>query len=195
MIHYSKYKLAESKDTLVFSFGRMNPPTLGHGKLLDKMNKISKDFRMYISKSQDKKKNPLDYKTKMDYVKKMFPQYSSNIVDDGNIRMVFDILVKAHDEGFKNITMVVGSDRVKEFELLIKKYNGEQARHGFYDFANIMVVSAGERDPDADDVSGMSASKMRQAVQDNDLESFQQGVPRNWKHTLDLFKAVEDGMK
>jgi hypothetical protein len=113
---------------------------------------------------------------------------------DDNVVNVFDILVKLQDEGYEAVTMVVGSDRVSEFKSLINKYNDKEARHGFYDFKDIKVVSAGDRDPDAEGVEGMSASKMRKAVTDNDFESFEKGLPSGFKKGQELFDILKDEM-
>jgi hypothetical protein len=179
---------------MTFSFGRLNPPTIGHGKVLDALKKVAKgEYRLYMSKSHDKKKNPLPFKDKIKYTRMMFPKHSLYIMDD-NVVNVFDILVKLQDEGYEAVTMVVGSDRVSEFKSLINKYNGKEARHGFYDFKDIKVVSAGDRDPDAEGVEGMSASKMRKAVTDNDFESFEKGLPSGFKKGQKLFDILKDEM-
>ena len=124
----------------------------------------------------------------------MFPKHSRNI-ESGNIRTAIDAAVKLHGEGFKNLTMVVGSDRVKEFDDLLKKYNGVQARHGFYNFKSIKIKSAGDRDPDGEGVRGMSASKMRKAAQNNDYNSFKKGLPMGYRDGEKLFKDVQRHMK
>ena len=188
-------KLVEARgDAVTFAFGRFNPPTIGHEKLMDATKKGSRNYRVYASHTQDSRRNPLDYNTKVKYMKRMFPKHSRSITSS-NDRTAIDVAVKLHDEGFKNLTMVVGSDRVKEFESLLKKYNGVQARHGFYNFKTIKVKSAGERDPDAEGVSGMSASKMRKAAQNNDYDSFKQGLPVGYRDGEKLFKDVQKKMK
>ena len=179
----------------VFSFGRFNPPTIGHGKLVDKLNKVSKSVKgdpmIFTSHSNDKRKNPLNHKTKIQYLRKFFSKKVG--VPDANARTVFDVANALHKQGYTSITMVVGSDRIREFETLLKKYNGVKARHGFYKFDDINIVSAGERDPDADDVSGMSASKMRAAAEQDDFDSFKGGVPDK-KLADKLYKDVRRGM-
>ena len=188
-------KLVEARgDEVTFTFGRFNPPTIGHEKLMDATKKIGRNYRVYASHSQDASKNPLDYNTKVKYMKRMFPKHSRSIKSD-NVRTAIDVAVKLHDEGFKNLTMVVGSDRVREFQKLLNDYNGKQARHGFYDFKTIKVKSAGERDPDAEGISGMSASKMRKAAQNNDYDSFKQGLPVGYRDGEKLFKDVQKKMK
>ena len=187
--------LTESKDkSVTFTFGRFNPPTTGHAKLVDKLKRVrADDTLLFSSHSNDKRKNPLTHKDKVKYLKKFFGKKVSVI--DSNVRTVFDICNFLHEKGYKTINMVVGSDRVKEFEALITKYNNVKARHGFYNFSEINIVSAGERDPDADDVSGMSASKMRAYAEDGDFENFKEGVPsKNKRDQEQLYKAIRKGM-
>ena len=188
-------KLVEARgDDVTFTFGRFNPPTIGHLKLMDATQKVGRNYRVYASHSQDANKNPLDYRTKVKYMKRMFPTHSRRIKSD-TVRTAIDVAVKLHDEGFKNLTMVVGSDRVREFQKLLDAYNGKEARHGFYKFKSINVKSAGERDPDAEGVAGMSASKMRKAAQSNDYKSFAQGLPAGFRDGKKLFKDVQKTMR
>jgi predicted kinase len=190
------YNIFEAKDKgACFTFGRFNPPTTGHAKLVDRLIKVSKGFQpiIFTSHSNDKRKNPLSHKDKIKYLRLFFGR-KVDVVDSPS-RTIFNIVHELYEQGYKNIRMVVGSDRVREFDVLIKKYNSVKARHGFYNFDNIEVVSAGERDPDADDVSGMSASKMRQYAEDGDFDNFKQGVPKSGaKHAEKLYKAVRKGM-
>ena len=198
MTHLIKFRdLVEQKDNVVFTFGRFNPPTTGHEKLIQKVKSVagSSPYRIYPSQSQNQKKDPLPHALKIAYMRKMFPKHARNIVADKDSRTAIDIAVKLYDEGFKNLTMVVGSDRVKEFERLLKTYNGVGGkRHGYYKFDSINVVSAGERDPDAEGVEGMSASKMRKAASESDLDSFQQGLPSGFKDAKKLYLDVRKYM-
>jgi len=184
----------ESADTLTMAFGRFNPPTVGHGKLLSAAKKAAAggDLQIYPSRTQDPKKNPLDPDMKISYMKKMFPDYSENIINDDEMKSIFNVLTTAGDKGYKNVNIVVGSDRQAEFENLATKYNGE-----LYDFENIRVISAGVRDADAEGVEGMSASKMRKAVVDGDFDAFRRGTPKELDDgdTQALFDAVRGGMK
>jgi predicted kinase len=194
MKEFGKF-LTEAKDKgVVFTFGRFNPPTTGHAKLVDKLKKeTSGGYQpmLFSSHSNDKKKNPLDHKLKVKYLKKFF----GKIVADVQARTVFEIANELHKQNFKRVKMVVGSDRIKEFEMLLKKYNGVKARHGYYKFDDIQIVSAGERDPDADDLSGMSASKLRALAEVGDFKAFAQGVPtRNKKDIEQLYKDIRRGM-
>ena len=187
--------LIEATGEITFAWGRMNPPTVGHEKLLDATKRAaSGKYVIYLSQSQDKKKNPLSYEEKVKFARKMFPRHARNIMLDKGIKTIFDLLTKFHNEGYTKVTLVAGSDRVMEFEALLSKYNNVQGRHGFYNFESINVVSAGERDPDAEGVEGMSASKMRAAASANDLELFYKGLPKNYKEGEKLFNAVRTGM-
>tara|TARA_R110000796_G_scaffold115102_1_gene226990 strand:- start:510 stop:1961 length:1452 start_codon:yes stop_codon:yes gene_type:complete len=189
--------ITEEKGEMTFVFGRFNPPTTGHEKLFDTLKKVSRGgaYRVYASQSTDPKKNPLDFKTKVKFLRKIFPKYARNIMADAGVRHVMDICVKLYDQGYTTVNMVAGSDRVTEFEVLLNKYNGVEARHGFYQFKDrIKVTSAGERDPDSDDVSGMSASKLRAAAAAGDLELFSKGMPKGYREVTDLYNAVRKGM-
>ena len=190
-------ELTEAKGMVVFTFGRFNPPTTGHEKLIQKVASVagSNPYRIYPSQSQNQKKDPLPFALKIAYMRKMFPRYAKSIRADKNSRTAIEIAVKLHDEGFTDLVMVVGSDRVKEFSSLLKSYNGvEGKRHGFYKFNTIDVVSAGERDPDAEGVSGMSASKMRTAASLGDFESFEKGLPSGFKDGKKLYLDVRKYM-
>ena len=181
-------------ETLTVAFGRFNPPTVGHGKLLSAAKKASAggSLKIYPSRTQDAKKNPLDPDMKISYMKKMFPDYEEQIINDPEMRSIFNVLTTANEEGVKDINIIVGSDRQSEFENLATKYNGE-----LYNFDNIRVISAGVRDADAEGVEGMSASKMRKAVVDDDFDSFRRGTPKDLDdgETTALFNAVRTGMK
>ena len=198
MIPSFKQYLVEEDREIFFTFGRMNPPTIGHGKLLDSLaTKAGRSpYKVFVSQSQDPKKNPLGYNDKVKHVRKMFPKHGRNIILNKKVRTAFDALVNLYDQGYKKITMVVGSDRVTEFDTLINTYNGKKARHGFYNFERIRVVSAGARDPDAEGVEGMSASKQRQNAANNDFTSFSQGLPKSFsnKDAKKLFNDVRTGM-
>ena len=184
----------EQSDTLTVVFGRFNPPTVGHEKLLSMAKKSSAggDFKVYPSRSQDPKKNPLDPDMKISFMKKMFSDYEENIINDPDMKNIFDVLIAANEDGYKNVNIVVGSDRQAEFENLAQKYNGQ-----LYEYDLIRVISAGVRDADAEGVEGMSASKMRKAVMDDDFESFRRGTPKKLDDgdTQSLFNAVRTGMK
>ena len=184
----------KTKGTLTIAFGRFNPPTTGHEKLLDTVASSSddNDYVIIPSRSQDKKKNPLDPDTKVSVMRQMFPKHSEKIVNDAANRTIFDVLKKAHMDGYTNVRIIGGGDRVAEFEKLSNNYNGK-----LYAFDNVEVRSAGERDPDSeDDVSGMSASKQRKAAAEGDFKTFRKGVPAsmNDKQARELYNTLRSAM-
>jgi len=190
---------SESEETrsLTAAFGRFNPPTIGHEKLINAAEDAAKgdDFKIYVSQSQDKLKNPLKYSEKVKFMKEMFSQYKDNIVYNEKLKTIFDILTQAHNDGYTKFKLVAGSDRVPAFTKLIQDYNGVEGKHGFYDFVDgLEVVSAGERDPDSEGVEGMSASKMREAVTRDDFQEFITGLPVGFTYSRELFDAVKEGM-
>ena len=160
----------------VVVFGRFNPPTTGHEKLLksaaSEASRTGADLRIYPSRTVDAKKNPLQPGTKIEYMQKMFPDYENDIKDDPNAKTIFDVLVACNNLAYKNVTIVVGQDRLAEFQGLAQKYNGE-----LYEFEEIKVISAGSRDADAEGLEGMSASKMRDAAAKDDFKAFAKGIP------------------
>ena len=198
MINSFKHYLIEEEKTVFFTFGRMNPPTTGHEKLMNELSKKSgsNPYKVYLSQSTDKKKNPLDFKYKVKTVRKFFPKHARSVMLNKKVKNVFDAVTEMYNDGFKNITMVVGSDRINEFNTLLKKYNGVKGRHGLYNFNKINVISAGDRDPDADDISGMSASKMRSLANEGDFTQFSQGLPRNVSNAdaKKVYNEVRKGM-
>lgn len=195
--NFSDFLIEEERE-VYFTFGRMNPPTIGHGKVMDTLAKKSGkyDYKVYMSQSQNAKKDPLSYQDKVKHVRKMFPKHARQVMLDKDVKNVFDVAVKLYDQGYTKITMVVGADRIREFEVLLGKYNGTKARHGFYKFKSINVISAGARDPDATGVEGMSASKQRANAEKNDFVAFSQGVPTSMsnKDARKLFNDVRKGM-
>ena len=186
-------EVEKTKGTLTIAFGRFNPPTTGHEKLLDTVASSSddNDYMIVPSRTQDKKKNPLDADTKVSVMQKMFPKHKDKIVNDANNKTIFDVLKKAHTDGYANVRILGGADRVKEFEKLTSNYNGK-----LYNFDNVEVVSAGARDPDSDDVTGMSASKQRKAAAEGDIKTFMKGVPKSLsqKDAEELFKKIRTAM-
>jgi len=179
---------------VTFSFGRFNPPTVGHVKLATKMKSVSKahDVKIYTSHTTGDAKNPLTNAQIRKFMNPMLPRGIN--VSDTKARTIFDVVVDLYNDGYKMIQMVVGSDRIQEFDKLLNKYNGLKARHGYYKFKSIKVISAGERDPDAEGAAGMSASKMRQFVHSGDKDSFLNALPRGYKLGKQLYTAVGVGM-
>ena len=185
----------KTKGTLTIAFGRFNPPTVGHQQLMDVAAQSAEsdggDYLIYPSRSQDKKKNPLDPDTKISYMRQMFPSHSERIVNDNANTTIFDVLKKAHNDGYTNVRIVGGSDRVKEFEKLSNNYNGQ-----LYAFDAIEVVSAGDIDPDAKGIEGMSSSRMRLAAVEGDFRKFREGLPPDMKRgaAQQLFDTVRASM-
>ena len=183
-----------SKGPISITFGRFNPPTVGHEKLIQQVAKIAGDgdYRIYPSRSVDTTRNPLDPETKVHYMRLAYPDHAHAIHNDDKVKTIFDVLQGLHDEGYSDVNIVVGADRVKEFSALTKKYNGK-----LYNFDNITIKSAGDRDPDADDITGMSASKLRAAVAMNDYQTFMSGIPSSMKdtHKKELYNHIRGSMK
>jgi len=184
-------KKLEDKHVAI-TFGRFNPPHAGHGKLLDAVKAHGGDsgnYRIYPSRSQDHKKNPLTAQQKVDHMRKMFKGHKDAIQNNEAHRNIFDILRDLHDEGHEHVTMVVGDDRVKEFETLANKYNGLH-----YDFKSINIKSAGARATDSDDpIENLSASAMRKHAQGGDHDSFHIGTG-GYKDSKKLMADVIQGM-
>lgn len=185
----------KTKGTLTIAFGRFNPPHLGHLQLMDTAANSAaseeSDYMIVPSRSQDKKKNPLDPDTKVSIMRQMFPQHSERIVNDANTKTIFDVLKKAHNDGYANVRIVGGADRVKEFDKLANNYN-----NNLYQFDNIDVVSAGDRDPDSEGVEGLSASRMRLAAAEGDFKTFRSGMPPEMrpKDARAIFDTVRQSM-
>lgn len=185
-------QLFEQKRLAVIAFGRMNPPTIGHQKLVEKIKSINGDHYLFLSQSQKPKTDPLDFTEKLRYVKFFFPELT---IGHPNVKTPVQALQMIQELGYTDVVFVAGSDRVDSFQTMFDTYNGKPDKSGNipFQFDTLKVVSAGERDPDADGAEGMSASKMRAAAADNDLESFKQGVPKP-ELADEMFAAVRQGM-
>ena len=183
----------EKTEDITVVFGRFNPPTIGHEKLLQMAKKTAAggDLKIYPSRTQDPKKNPIDPDMKASYMRKMFPDFEEEIINDPEMKSIFDVLTTANEDGYQNVNIVVGSDRQSEFESLAQKYNGD-----LYNFDLIRVVSAGTRDADAPGLEGMSASKLRKAASEGDYKSFRSGTPKKFSDSdaMALFNATRQGM-
>ena len=185
----------KTKGTLTLAFGRFNPPHAGHLQLMDiaaqSAEQEESDYIIVPSRSQDPKKNPLDPDTKVSMMRQMFPQHSERIVNDGANRTIFDVLKKAHNDGYTNVRIVAGQDRVKEFDKLSQNYNGQ-----LYQFDNMEVISSGDRDPDAEGMEGLSSSRMRLAAAEGDFKTFRAGLPEGTprKMAMTLFDTVRQTM-
>ena len=187
----------KTKGTLTLAFGRFNPPTIGHEQLMNVARDAAKkdkdgQYLIFPSRTQDKKKNPLDPDTKISYMQRMYPDHADNIVNDPETKTIFDVLKMAHNDGYTNVRIIGGSDRVKEFDKLSGNYNGQ-----LYAFDNIEVVSSGDRDPDAKGMEGMSASRMRLAAAESDFKTFREGLPPNTKRSeaKELFDVLRGAMQ
>jgi len=190
-----KAEAQEADNHVAITFGRFNPPHAGHGKLLDAVKAHGGDsgnYRIYPSRSQDHKKNPLGADKKVGHMRKLFPSHKDAIQNNEAHRNVFDILRDLNDEGKEHVTMVVGDDRVKEFEKITSKYNGVH-----YDFKTINIKSAGARDPKSEDpVEKLSASGQRKHASGDDYDSFHAGLPQGTskKYGKTLMSDVKAGM-
>ena len=169
---------AVDQGSISITFGRFNPPTIGHETLINRVAREAKssggEYRIYPSRSQDPKKNPLDPGTKIKFMRLAYPDHANAIVDSDNMRTIFDVLSALDSDGYSSVNIVVGGDRVSEFNSLATKYNGK-----LYTFDEIKVTSAGGRDPDAEGVEGMSASKMRKAAVEGDFDTFDDGLTKD----------------
>ena len=185
----------KTKGTLTLAFGRFNPPHAGHQQLMDIAAQSAEaeesDYIIVPSRSQDPKKNPLDADTKVSVMRQMFPQHSERIINDGANRTIFDVLKKAHNDGYANVRIVAGQDRVKEFDKLSQNYNGQ-----LYQFDAMEVISSGDRDPDAEGMEGLSSSRMRLAAAEGDFKTFRAGLPEGIprKSAMELFDTVRQTM-
>jgi len=173
------------KKVAVAAFGRMNPPTIGHEKLVNKVKSQSGDHYIFLSQTQKPKDNPLPFDEKLRFAKEFFPGVN---VGHPQVRTPIQMLQLLEKLGYTDIVYVAGSDRVESFDKLFNDYNGKE-----YNFNSIKVINAGERDPDAEGAEGMSASKMRAAAAQGDLDSFTQGVPK-LAAAEEMYNAVRKGM-
>ncbi len=198
MINSFKNYLVEEEKTLYFVWGRMNPPTAGHEKLLDflKAKAGNNPFRIYLTQSEDNNKNPIPFTQKVKFARKGFPQYARQIMMDRNLKTIFDAMTLFYNEGFKRVVIVAGEDRITEYEILLNKYNGKTGKHGFYNFERISVLSAGKRDPESKGVEGVSGTKLREYVKSGDFTKFAQYMPKRLSNTeaKAVFNAVRKGL-
>ena len=161
----------KTKGTLTLAFGRFNPPHAGHGQLMDiaaeSAAETEGDYIIVPSRTNDPKKNPLDADAKVTTMRTMFPDHAERIVNDPQNNTIFDVLKKAHNDGYTNVRIVAGDDRIKQFDKLSQTYNGE-----LYQFDGLETISSGQRDDDAEGMEGYSASRMRLAAMEGDFKSF-----------------------
>lgn len=180
---------------VTFCFGRMNPPTIGHKQVLDTMKAQGGDMKIFVSQSQDAKKNPLDYATKIKFIKAMFPEYAGDVVDNAGLNTVVKVASYLYDQGYNAATFVAGSDRLEDMKKLLDAYNGVEGKsHGYYKFDVIDYVSSGDREDGAEGVAGVSASGAREAAANNNFEKFKSATGAG-ELAKPLFAAVRKGMK
>ena len=184
----------KSRKHVAFCFGRMNPPTIGHARLLNTTARASAggDYYIFLSHTQDSKKNPLDYNTKIDFVKSMYPQHADH-VSYGSLRTIMEIMEFLYHNNYTDVTYVCGNDRLPAFKELLNKYNGIEGGKTYYKFNSIDIVSSGPRDPDDDGVAGASASAARAAAEEGDKEEFKK-ITGAGRFAPQLYKAVRKGM-
>ena len=198
MISSFRNYLVEEEKTLYFVWGRMNPPTAGHEKLLDflKAKAGNNPYRIYLTQTEDQNKNPIPFVQKVKFARKGFPQYARQIMMDRKLKTIFDAVTSFYNEGFKRIVVVAGGDRIREYEVTLNKYNGKKGRHGFYNFEKITVMNAGDRDPEASGVAGVSGTKLRGFVKSGDFTSFAQNMPKKLSNAdaKQVFNAVRKGL-
>jgi hypothetical protein len=187
------YQPKKSKH-VAFCFGRMNPPTIGHARLLNTTARASAggDYYIFLSHTQDSKKNPLDYNTKVDFVKAMYPQHADR-VSYGSLRTIMEIMEFLYHNNYTDVTYVCGNDRLPAFKELLNKYNGVEGGKTYYKFNSINIVSSGPRDPDDDGVAGISASAARAAAEAGDKEEFKK-ITGAGRFASQLYRAVRKGM-
>ena len=179
---------------VAFCFGRMNPPTIGHARLMNTTARASAgdDYFIFLSHTQDSKKNPLDYNTKVDFVKAMFPQHADH-VSHGGLRTIMEIMEFLYHNNYTDVTYVCGNDRLPAFQKLLNDYNGKEGGKNYYKFNAINVVSSGPRDPDDDGIAGVSASAARAAAEQGNKEEFKK-ITGAGRLASQLYKAVRQGM-
>ena len=187
----------ETERSITIVLGRFNPPTIGHKRVLDKAKQVASggELRVYPSRQQNNTTDPLNPPQKIKYMRKMFPEFKKKIVNNQSLTTIFEVLRNIYEDGFKKVNIIVGADRVSEFERLANKHNKEK---GIYQFQEIKVISAGNRDPDStDDVTNMSSAKLRKAAVADDFTDFRAGIPRTMpqKEVENLFHAVQRGLE
>jgi hypothetical protein len=179
---------------VTFCFGRLNPPTVGHKQLLDTVASEGGDYKIFVSPTQDPKKNPLDYSTKIKFIKAILPEYAGDIVEDASLNTPVKVASYLYEKGYRSATFVAGSDRLPDMKKLLEMYNGVEGKsHGFYKFDFLDFKSSGEREDGAEGVAGISASGARAAAANGNLEKFKEATGAG-QHAQALYDAVRNGM-
>lgn len=184
----------KSPKSVTFAFGRMNPPTIGHARLINTVARAAKggDYYIFLSHTQDSKKNPLDYNTKVNFIKAMFPQHADHI-SYGSLRTIMEIMEFLYHHNYTDVTYVCGNDRLPAFQELLNKYNGVEGGKTYYKFNSIRVISSGPRDPDDDGIAGASASAAREAAKERKFEEFKK-ITGAGRYAKRLYRATREGM-
>lgn len=179
---------------LAFVFGRLNPPTIGHKLLLDTAAGVGNNYKIFVSQTQDKKNNPLDYPTKIKFIKSMFPEHASHVVNDSSLNTLLKVASHLFENGYRNVTFVAGSDRLEDLKKLLESYNGVEGKsHGYYNFDSINFKSSGEREDGAEGVAGVSASNARDSAATGNFEAFEKSTGAG-DLAKPLYDAVRKGM-
>jgi hypothetical protein len=179
---------------VAFCYGRVNPPTIGHARLFNTVARASMggDYWIFLTHTQDPEKNPLDYNTKVDFVKTIYPQHADH-VSTGGLRTIMQVLEFLYHNNYTDVTYVCGNDRLPTFTKLLNDYNGLEGKPTYFKFNTINVVSSGPRDPDDDGLAGVSASAARKAAEEDEFEKFKQ-ITGSGRYAKQLYKAVRKGM-
>jgi hypothetical protein len=179
---------------VAFCYGRVNPPTIGHARLFNTVARASMggDYWIFLTHTQDPEKNPLDYNTKVDFVKTIYPQHADH-VSTGGLRTIMQVLEFLYHNNYTDVTYVCGNDRLPTFTKLLNDYNGLEGKPTYFKFNTINVVSSGPRDPDDDGLAGVSASAARKAAEEGEFEKFKQ-ITGSGRYAKQLYKAVRKGM-
>lgn len=189
-----KQLFEEPEKHVSFSFGRMNPPTIGHAEVFKTLSSVGGDYFIFVTQTQDRKENPLSYDEKINFIKSIHPQYAAHVIENSELNTVVKVASYLYDQGYRHATFVAGSDRLEQFKKLLTQYNGVEGKaHGFYDFELLDFKSSGDRDPDSPGVSGVSASKAREAAANNEFASFQEATGAG-EVAKQMFNAVRKGM-
>lgn len=181
--------------TCIMTFGRFNPPTVGHEKLINKakalQEKMGGDLFVFVSKSQKTPRDPVPYHKKLSFLKKCFRGVIFPKID--TVRTPFDVLKHLSDKGYKRVFFVTGSDRIKEFETKIRKYINHDNPELSLNFDQFQMINAGKRNPDTPGITGVSGTKMREFAKNNDFESFKKFSPSfaSEKDIKDIYKEIK----
>ena len=176
-----------------FCFGRFNPPTLGHKQVFDTLKSVGGDYKIYTSQTQNNKKDPLDYATKVNFIRKIHPSYADNVVEDTNLNTILKVAVSLEDQNYNHVTFVAGSDRIEAMGKLLKDYNGKEGPHGYYNFETINLKSSGQREDGAEGVEGISGTLARADAANGDINKFAQHTGAG-EFADELYAAVRKGL-